>query len=113
MFFPAAARVISSCTGATAPWTNASAAPGIAGSARCVNTQHGDVAVVPRPLRGLLEQTVVGQHPLVRRRTHRHRADLGEERLEGVGAVALPIDLEEPVEEWFSSAMNPSSVAAV
>ena len=52
MFFPPAARVICSCTGATSPSTKAMFAPSTDGRSRCVKTQHGVSPYHPRHLSG-------------------------------------------------------------
>jgi hypothetical protein len=56
------------------------------------------VAVEAPPLRRIVERALVLQHPLVRRSSHRHRADLREERGEGVLAAGRALDLEKPLE---------------
>src|SRR5512132_1689026 len=56
------------------------------------------ISVVAAPLIGLLQQVVVLEDPLVRGRAHRRGPDLGEECAEGILALLLAVDLEEPVE---------------
>ena len=57
----------------------------------------GPVLVVALPLLGVREQVVVGEHPLVGRRPHHHRADAPDELVPGP-VVRVAGHLEEPVE---------------
>ena len=57
-----------------------------------------DVAVEPAPLPRIIEQALVCEDPFVGRRTHRHRADLGEESAEPVVRDTVRSGLEQPLE---------------
>src|SRR5688572_30669226 len=48
------------------------------------------LSVVAVPLIGIVEEAQVLEHPLVRRRAHRHRTDRGEELFERVLAFRAP-----------------------
>jgi hypothetical protein len=52
--------------------------------------------VRPFPLRGILSRELVVEDPFVRRRPHRHRADLGDELAVVQRPVVLPLAGEQP-----------------
>jgi hypothetical protein len=54
--------------------------------------------VVGVPLLRVIEQMVMIEHPLIGRRSHRHRAYVGEKARERVLVTFRTIDLEEPIE---------------
>ena len=56
------------------------------------------LTVVAVPFIGVIEEILVVDHPLVRGRSHRHRAYPREEACERIIVTLLSIDIEEPGE---------------
>ena len=58
----------------------------------------GRLPVVGIPLLRVIEQMIMIEHPLIGRRSHRHRAYVSEKARERLVVTFRAIDLEEPIE---------------